>query len=1300
MRISTVLLAMTLVLGLRVAVAADGGEVVWATFEDEGELKHWSGGDSGQVKMTIDHRDVTDRNKSLRVETLGGQYPGISTYKMPKDWSKHEVFSFEVWSSSKYGLGIRIDEAKSVNFKTRHNGSATLEKGRNLIQIPVKELSKTIDVSQIKAVILFTVDSPKGFTLYFDNFRLGPPLTDKVEFMPYDQRIELVPTTNVESAHFPLCKPTVGGPLKVLSVYGMEEGRDLTELMQRIDLQVSPVSWGRDPGIHKWIGLKYGQRSYELSQRYLASSAQGPEKWDTMILGTPTGWTHFGAGATEAIVDRVKNRGEGLVLCFPFPGGAANTPWPADLKELSALIDSETDWLRDTGWIKIANNGHVNGKKWKVVKDHPITQGLQAALEAMPFEALAVQHYELAPGAEVLVETEDGHPVVAVRQVGKGRVVTFGFRSESLAPMVKKSGNKRSWREYRYQEAFYDLMARATLWSAGREMTRTGDGATATALKHPDPCLTLKQWKNGKGEVTAWELGFTPPKYQTIEVKAPEFIKQGESLKVDFTLPAGLPEGTRITLGLVDYAGNRRRTMLEKTLTVGDTTATLATAGLEQLAIFSEVEAVQDGRRVAYGQTVTYVTPTTAWKDYEVYGWATAGIPYVRDLQMEQLRQLGLTTEQVGPQEARESFQRGFRVQSMMNNTGMHVRNFDEAYREFNRTGDRKLLIRDPSFADPQFLAETKKRQQDWYRQLLPFAPLTVSVGDETSLTSYTAVFDYDMHPENIKKFKARLQAQFGTIEALNAALGEQFAGFDAIEPPLTAEAKKSGRWGLWSLWRDHNDDLWADTFRFFSEIMKELQPEARLSVSGTQTYGVFNGVNWEKLSPSLGAVADYTGRYQLAMRLSFNPTIRSTPWAGYGREGRAAVHQLWTNLTFEGDGSAFFWYPSLLNPDFAFAESAKSYFEALKVLRSGAGMQFQRAQRTFSPVGILWSARSQRAAWMLDKEPEFIQTEKAVYEGLVDAGYDPCFISEAQLIAGEWKNKNLKALVLPMSLSLGMGGKGGLDTVAAIGTFQAAGGTVFKTHAPAYNEYLAAATPAAAFNDSLKPFPQGADAIQTAMEGAQVKPYATIRKADGGRIGSVNYALQSLRDDAGKLTGGKILTVLRTPVGQKEVVGADGVVYMEKDTSGGDPVEKLTIDLGATGAGMQVFDLRSHQAVAVTDGKFTIEMQDGDGRPFALVPYGAVKLNATVERTAEALSVSLALTTPNGQPAQQPHVVRLELKDWATGQVDTLLSRNLWVGTDGKLTYRLPLAKEDSGRRFAVSLQDMLTSGSQTENK
>ena len=36
--------------------------------------------------------------------------------------------------------------------------------------------------------------------------------------------------------------------------------------------------------------------------------------------GTPTGWLHFGKAATEAIVDRVKNRGEGLVLVFPFPG--------------------------------------------------------------------------------------------------------------------------------------------------------------------------------------------------------------------------------------------------------------------------------------------------------------------------------------------------------------------------------------------------------------------------------------------------------------------------------------------------------------------------------------------------------------------------------------------------------------------------------------------------------------------------------------------------------------------------------------------------------------------------------------------------------------------------------------------------------------------------------------------------------------------------------------------------------------------------------------------------------------------
>src|SRR6185295_14275875 len=198
------------------------------------------------------------------------------------------------------------------------------------------------------------------------------------------------------------------------------------------------------------------------------------------------------------------------------------------------------------------------------------------------------------------------------------------------------------------------------------------------------------------------------------------------------------------------------------------------------------------------------------------------------------------------------------------------------------------------------------------------------------------------------------------------------------------------------------------------------------------------------KLAPVMGAIADYTGRFQLIERMNFNPAIRSTPWVGYGRTGADAPHQLWSNLSFDGAGTAFFWYPSMLNADLSLSPSARDYFPVLQQLRTGLGKEFLQTKRRYSPVAILWSPRSQRAAWTAGKLGDFEKTEAEVYHRLVAAGADPFFVSETQLAAGELGKKGVKMLVLPMTLSFGK------PQQAAI---QAWKGEVLATHAATHNE-------------------------------------------------------------------------------------------------------------------------------------------------------------------------------------------------------------------------------------------------------
>lgn len=1227
------------------ALAQDRPELILGNFDRPEDTRLWEGG--GAAAMTFEPRDPTDRNKSCKLVFSGGSYGGISSFRQPKDWSAYEVLSFVVWSPDRRGMGVRVDDENSKNYATRYNGDVTLEAGRNLIQVPIASMKPAINPAKVKYLVLFLHDPPKGLIIHIDDIRLGARETDRVAFIPYEKRLEFVPTTAVASPHLPLAKPLAGGPLKTMVVYDIEEGRDLTELQQRIDLQVSPVAWSNEAGVHKWIGFAYGQRSYDLSRRYLASTAQGPETFDTMIVSTPTGWNPLGKAATESILDRVRNRGEGLVLVFPFPGEKHENPWPEDLKSVSALIDSETDFQRDNGYVRAALSGHIVGKKWRVAKEHPIVSGVP--LDALPFEALDVQAYKVAPGAEVLLETETGQPILAVREVGKGRVVTFAVRCRSLTPYVRDAGAKRQWREYRYWEVFHDLLARAALWSARREMPRAGAPTTKD-----DGVFSLRQWKNAKGDVTSWQIDYKAEPIAAVKVTAPPVVARGADLSVGFEPLAGATHLVR----LVDYAGARRRTLVERA--VEGNSVTISTKGLESLALVAEVEARTGSRRVGVGEATTYVTPTAEWDDYEVYGWSAGGISYLRDLQMQALREFGLTTEQVsGVEEARASFRRGFRIQAMYSSTGLHAKDFDKVYREYLRSGDPKYLVREPSFADPAFLDKQRPIIGAWARSMAPYSPLTMSLGDETSLTSYTTEFDFDFHPENLKAFRQKMKAKFGDVAAMNQALGCDWKSFEDGMPGTTADARKAGAWGLWNEWRDHNDDLWTGAFRFYREVMEKDYPATRLSVSGTQVSHVFNGIDWAKLAPVMGAIADYTGRFQLVERMNFNPAIKSTPWAGYGRSGPGAGHQLWSNLSFDGSGTAFFWYPSLLNADYSLSPSARDYHPTLTLLRTGLGKQFLQSRRRYSPVAILWSARSQRAAWSTGKLSEFEKTEADVYRKLVAAGVDPFFVTESSL-----EKSGAKVLVLPMSVSVG----------PAVRSWK---GTVLATHPVTHDEFLKP-KPAP---EALPKFPVGADELEKALAAAGVQPEASVLTPDGRRMPRVVLSVHAFpgHPDAA------LLMALRDPVGQKEEAGADGVVYMVPDPAAGKPVEAGLIDVSRF-AGRRYYDVRARKELSAEAGKLKVELAGGDAVVIAVLPEGPAKLELTATRADDRLAVSLS------GGGRTPHVVRLDVVDKATEKADSLYSRSLLLDASGKASVEIPLALEDRGKVFELRARDILT--------
>ena len=152
---------------------------------------------------------------------------------------------------------------------------------------------------------------------------------------------------------------------------------------------------------------------------------------------------------------------------MPFPGGEKPV-WTDDLRKLCALVDAPSDYFAGGYYgIREPKEGIIGGKPWRLVGRHPITDGVP--LDALPVHKIEVMQCKAAAGAEVLIETDGGNPVLAVKQVGKGRVVTLSVRSDGLSPPMPLTPDQRlgDGFQFRYWEIWYDLVGAGHLLGLG-----------------------------------------------------------------------------------------------------------------------------------------------------------------------------------------------------------------------------------------------------------------------------------------------------------------------------------------------------------------------------------------------------------------------------------------------------------------------------------------------------------------------------------------------------------------------------------------------------------------------------------------------------------------------------------------------------------------------------------------------------------------------------------------------------------------------------------------------------------------
>lgn len=788
-------------------------------------------------------------------------------------------------------------------------------------------------------------------------------------------RLESPYTLEVETPHVKWAKPLPNGPLRILAVPTVSEGRTLVELAQRLSLDITAVSIDPAFDVNKWtmcFGRDYGARAergdFSLIYRYLEEELTSNKQFDVILLQTSHGWDTLTPRSREALTRRVKE-GAGLVWIAPAPG------------ELSPL-EPEQPAIKPDGEYVAYEPGGSEASPWRRTGAHYITRPIP--IENFPFAYLENYLYRALPGANVIISSATGHPVAATRDFGKGRVVAFGYRNAGLSWRMPM--NARGYVSDQSWEAFYAMLCRALIYAARREQDTAGE----------------------------WRVALSPPpKAEAADLKTTaEVISEGDTVHVSWQ--AAKPQ----TVELVDGFGR-----------------VIARArGTNQAQLKAGRPLTHNGFITAGGAKipVRFAAASREWTDYEIimpwYGPRTYQ-PWIPAVD-EQFRRAGITTLSTP--------ERNFKL---IASAGLHDEFGVYAYRNANyakrkalyaETKDKKYLTRDVVLQAPGFEQHLRDELTKRLRSLAPLKPLAYYLADESSLTTYTDAFDVDWSPPALAGFREWLRKEYATLGALNQSWGTAFTDWDSIVPMTTEEAQKHGNFAPWADHRAYMESELVKALRTAREIVREIDPGAPASISGTQVPTAHNGANWYEIDQIMDYLQPYSGGNQDAMHHLFRPGMLITGFTGYGTTGAALHREQWQRLFYGHTGASIFWHYTVLNPDLTLSEQGREMEKVFGRLQSGIGRVFMNSRVREDGVAIHFSMASIRGAWITDGRilpkignvmgtsknyADLVRRRDAWVKALEKQGVQFRFLATPQIEQGDLDK--YRVLILPYSIAI-----------------------------------------------------------------------------------------------------------------------------------------------------------------------------------------------------------------------------------------------------------------------------------------
>lgn len=149
---------------------AKEGALVLFDFESADDVAKWEANGS---EMSVSTEHATSGKQSMKVVLKPGEYPGLSTGKIEKDWSAYKELKLDVFADAAFTIAVRIDDDNSKDYASRYNNEGVeIAKGQSTVTLTLGDVGDKIDLKKVKMLCFFAINPDKDITFYVDNVRL------------------------------------------------------------------------------------------------------------------------------------------------------------------------------------------------------------------------------------------------------------------------------------------------------------------------------------------------------------------------------------------------------------------------------------------------------------------------------------------------------------------------------------------------------------------------------------------------------------------------------------------------------------------------------------------------------------------------------------------------------------------------------------------------------------------------------------------------------------------------------------------------------------------------------------------------------------------------------------------------------------------------------------------------------------------------------------------------------------------------------------------------------------------------